>query len=86
MPSRNTRHARKCGYSDAKLMARDDAKKPSLKNFGVRLGRAVDSEFERQKRGRKPMNPKGPRDHWKDSAYEQRIRQEFFRPQLNQRD
>lgn len=85
MPSRNTRHARKKGYSDVKQMARDD-KSGSLKNFGVRLGRCVDSEMERNKRGKKPANPKGPRDHWKNSAFEQNVRREFMRPQLNQKD
>lgn len=86
MPSRHTLHARKCGYSDARLMAKDNPKSPNLKNFGVRLGRAVDSEMERSKRGKKPSNPRGPKDHWKDTPYEQRIRKEFYRPQLSQKD
>jgi hypothetical protein len=86
MPSRNTLSARNHGYSDIKRQAKDNPKSPSLKNFGVRLGRTVDSQAERERRGKKPSSPRGPREHWMDSVYEQRIRKEFFRPQLNQRD
>ena len=82
MPSRNTKHARKRGYSDIRQMNRENGK---LKNFGVKTGRAVDSEAERAKSGHKPHEPKGDNSHWKDTPYEQRIRREFFRPQLNQK-
>jgi len=63
-----------------------DGPKGDLKNFGVRLGRTVDSEAEKSSRGRKPMNPRGSREHWKDTEYERKIRQEFFCPQLSQKD
>jgi len=85
MPSRNTKFARNRGYSDVKLMSKDGPK-GDLKNFGVRLGRTVDSEAEKSSRGRKPMNPRGSREHWKDTEYERKIRQEFFCPQLSQKD
>lgn len=84
MPSKNTRYARNRGYSDIKQMARDGGK---TKNFGVSTGRTVDSGYEREKRGKTAYkSPASIKDHWKDSPYEQRMRREFQRPQLSQKD
>lgn len=80
MPSRNTKFARNRGYSDIKQMNRDDDKRPQLKNFRVRLGRTVDSQLERQKRGKAAANPNNSNNsHWATDSVEERRRKESWR-------
>jgi hypothetical protein len=80
MPSKNTLYARLNGYSDIKRMRSDDTRQPSMKNYGVRTGVTVDSQFERQKKGKNPYSPPTHNGgHWVDDKFERRIRKEFGR-------
>ena len=54
MANNNTKHARNKGYSDQKRMAQDDSKNPSMKNYGVKTGKVVNSSLERRKSGKSP--------------------------------
>ena len=78
-----TRFARNRGYSDIKQMNRDNGKS---KNFAVRLGTTFDTGALRSASGKRPYAPKGDKSHWLDTDYERRIRKEFGRPQLTQKD
>lgn len=58
MANRNTKRARNNGYSDMKRMESDDSKRPTLKNYGVKTGKTVNSSLERKNSGKAP---------WKDA-------------------
>ena len=51
MANQNTKLARQNGYSDIKRMRSGGAK-----NYGIKLGRKVDSSAERAASGKKPYN------------------------------
>jgi hypothetical protein len=60
MPSKNTNHARKKGYSDITRMEKDNSKSPTLKNYGVKLGK-----LKGERVGKSPANPPKQNDsHW----------------------